>query len=96
MIKHLVLAATFVSLGICFAQPARADSSWIFRRSYYSHDPITPVQIGNLSPYPVRPVRAPGTYVRFGYRRLHSTIRVGPWSHDHLNVYESWVQTGGY
>lgn len=72
---------------------ARADS-WIFRRSFYSHDPVTHVRIGKqFSRGPVF-TRPEGEYVRTGYRNLHSTIQAGGTTYDHVNLWESWIQTG--
>ena len=90
MLFSLVVAATLYSL----ASPAQAES-WIFQRSYYSHDPVTDVRIGRPSvsggPYYTRPQ---GAYIRSGFRNLNSVINVGGAGADVTNVWESWIQTG--
>ena len=92
MTKLLRLLTIFTPL-LCLPGYAQADS-WVFQQSYYSHDPVTHVRIGRSShggPYYTRPR---GAYVRSGYRNLRSTITAGGRSYDHINVFESWIQTG--
>lgn len=92
------MTRTFLYLSVCLAlialtTPARAGS-WIFRRSYYSHQPVTPVQVGvpsSRGPYYVRPA---GAYYNGGYRYLRSNIVIRGQVFDSLNVYESWGQAG--
>src|SRR3954447_4023999 len=78
-----------------FASMANADESWVFQRSYYSHDPVTNVRIGRPAvsggPYYTRPQ---GAYVRSGFRNNNITINVGSAGADVTNVWESWIQTG--
>jgi hypothetical protein len=80
-------------LALLAADSARAES-WMFRRSYYSHNPVTHVRIGRQ--YATGPIftRPQGEYVSGSYRHVHSTISVGGQTHDHLNLYESWIQVG--
>lgn len=77
------------------ASISQADESWIFQRSYYSHDPVTNVRIGRPAvtggPYYTRPQ---GAYVRSGFRNNNITINVGSAGADVTNIWESWVQTG--
>ncbi len=89
----LQIFAFVVALG---GSPASAGvgQSWLFNRSYYSHVPVKKVEIGRRSaggPFFTRPQ---GAYVKSGYRWLNSQIIVGGQTYDHLNVFESWVQTG--
>ena len=76
-------------------QAAPAQGSWIFQRSYYSHDPITAVRIAEPAvhggPYYTRPQ---GAFVKSGFRNLNSIIPMGPLGTDQMNYWESWVQTG--
>src|SRR3989442_15309899 len=87
----LVLFVSLVSAG----SRAQAEESWIFQRSYYSHDPITSVRIADPAvhggPYYTRPQ---GVYVRSGWRYGNNIINMGPMGSDQTNVWESWVQTG--
>ncbi|MEX2142639.1 MAG: hypothetical protein WD894_25520 [Pirellulales bacterium] len=78
-----------------FCAPASADAaSWIFQRSYYTHDPVTKVRIGPQAtggPY-YSPVR--GEFIRTGVRQLRSQIRVGGMVFDQYNEWDAWIQTG--
>ena len=92
--KRCLCVAVVLFLGLCSAQPAQAEN-WMFERSYYSHEPATPVAIGRRArggPYYTRPQ---GAYFNGGFRRLRSTINIGGLVYDNLNLFESWAQTGG-
>lgn len=89
------LIATILLAGLATAATAQADNSWMFQRSYYSHQPVEPVAIGRRArggPYYTRPQ---GAYFNGGFRRLRSTINIGGQIYDNLNLFESWAQTGG-
>src|SRR5262245_60362685 len=91
----LRLLAVAVVLS-AFAGSAWAEGgSWVFQRSYYSHDPVTEVRIARPQvsggPYYTRPR---GAYVKSGFRNLNSVINVGNAGADITNVWESWIQTG--
>jgi hypothetical protein len=93
--KRLLLSMAAATVLYSFTLAAQADESWIFQRSYYSHDPVTNVRIGRPAvtggPYYTRPQ---GAYVRSGFRNNNITINVGSAGADVTNVWESWVQTG--
>lgn len=94
MMRFYLIAAILLA-GLAGASTAQADNSWMFQRSYYSHQPATPVTIGRRArggPYYTRPQ---GAYFNGGFRRLRSTINVGGQIYDNLNLFESWAQTGG-
>lgn len=75
--------------------PQPAQNSWVFRRSYYTHDPAIPVQVGNYAvnrgPVYTRPQ---GEYIRGSYRNSYSMIRVNGQIWDRTYQWDSWVQTG--
>ena len=91
--KKTMITALVAASVLTLSAPVSAGS-WMFRRSYYSHDPVRPVQIGQ------RPVRGPvytrpqGDYVRGGYRSLHGSIRIGGNTYDHYHIWDSWIQHG--
>lgn len=94
MRRCLLIALLLAGFGSA-AAPAQAGNSWMFERSYYSHQPATPVTIGHRArggPFYTRPQ---GAYFNGGFRRLRSTINIGGQIYDNLNLFESWAQTGG-
>ena len=95
MIDNLRKLALSAVLFAAMVGSASAASSWIFLPSYYSHDPVAPVQVGPRyegGPYYVRPQ---GEYVRSGFSSTQSTISVGSMGTDTYQYYESWIQVGG-
>jgi hypothetical protein len=92
MKSHLL---KLVALTAIWAVPQLASAgSWIFRPSYYSHEPTTNVRIGRQ--YSKGPVftRPEGSYVRGGWRWQNAPLIVGGQIYDNYNYYESWVQHG--
>jgi hypothetical protein len=77
----------------CCSPPS--PPSWAFRRSYYSHDPVTDVRIGTPSvpggPYYTRPQ---GDFARGGWRNVQNFINIRGRSYQQLNAWESWYQSG--
>jgi hypothetical protein len=95
MIGNLRTLIFSIAILTAAASSASAGSSWIFLPSYYSHDPVAPVQVGPRyegGPYYVRPQ---GEFVRGGYNCSQSTITVGNMGTDTYQYYESWIQVGG-
>ena len=90
---HMLRVCTLIALFV--VAPASANAaSWVFQRSYYTHDPVTKVRVGPQTtggPY-YSPVR--GEFIRTGVRQLRSQIRVGGIVFDQYNEWEAWVQTG--
>ena len=72
-----------------------ATGSWIFRPSYYSHDPATTVRIGRQ--YSHGPVfyRPQGEYIKTGLNYTRSAIQVGGQTFEQVNQWDSWYQVGG-
>jgi hypothetical protein len=90
--RCLLIAVAFAALT-CSADDCLGES-WIFQRSYYTHDPVTKVRVGPQAtggPY-YSPVR--GQFTRGGYRYLRSQIVVGGMVFDQYNEWDSWIQTG--
>jgi len=90
--RRFILVATL--LAAAYGSPARAGESWVFRPSYYSHNPVTNVRVGRQFSYGPQYTVPIGEHVRSGYRNLHSTIQVGGGTFDMVNVWEAWVQVG--
>jgi hypothetical protein len=93
LIRRSFFFAAVIS-AMLLGSKVKADS-WVFLPSYYSHDPVAPVQIGPRyegGPYYIRPQ---GEYVRSGYTHTQTTISVGSQGTDTFNYYESWIQAGG-
>lgn len=69
-------------------------SDWMFERSYYTHNPVQPVQVG-AQPSPTSPYysRPQGAYTSSGLRQLRSTIRVGNMTDTYMQ-WDGWVQRG--
>jgi hypothetical protein len=92
MKPHLLTLAALAAIGTT-PQLASAES-WLFRPSYYSHDPTTSVRIGRQ--YSVGPVftRPTGGYVSGGWRWQNNRITIGGQIYDNYNYFESWAQQG--
>src|SRR5262245_30722452 len=73
--KRVLPVALLLAWALVISPSAFAES-WIFQRSYYSHEPPAPVRIGPRAwggPYYTR---QRGEYVRSGFRNLNSTINI--------------------
>lgn len=86
--------------GLCCASAAEAGTrsapapSWMFRRSFYSHQPVHEVRVGAAPRGGPRYTRGRGGYYQGGYRYLRSNIVIGGQVFDSFNVVESWGETG--
>jgi len=76
-------------LGILLAT-AGAQASWIFRSSYYSHDPQTGERVSQYAKPEPSYSRVGGEgYLQSAYRHNATTLRAGD-SADHVHVVETW------
>ena len=77
----------------CGPQPPQ--NSWVFRRSYYTHEPSIAAPTGGnyVARGPVY-TRPEGEYVRGSYRSSYSMIRVNGQIWDRTWQWDSWVQHG--
>ena len=92
--KRVFYAAAIAAAVLAQASPGYAEN-WIFARSYYSHAPANPVQIGRRSSsHGLYYTRPQGEWVRTGYRNLQSDIRIPGQTTDRYRVTESWIQYG--
>lgn len=73
--------------------PPLPAESWIFQRSYYSHQPATEVEVGPQTPHSPLFTRPQGAYIRGGYRRLRVGGNLRAYD-DYHYFYESWFQAG--
>ncbi len=88
----VLAAAAMLPAGFC---STAAAASWVFLPSYYSHDPVAPVQVGPRyegGPYYIRPQ---GQYIRGAWSHTQSSISVPNMGTDTYDYYESWSQVGG-
>jgi len=88
MRRHLVLALALVATpSAALAQQA----SWVFRPSYYTHDPKTGDRVTQFAQPAPAYVREDPTYQQSGFRYSRSAVRVGD-SYDYLHMVETWGQ----
>lgn len=88
------LAALVFAVAVIASPLSALAESWIFRPSYYSHDPVTNVRIGRQ--YSAGPVftRPTGGYISGGWRWQNASIIIGGQMFDNYNYFESWGQQG--
>jgi hypothetical protein len=89
MRRHLVLVVAVAATGTAYA--AMAETSWIFRTSYYSHDPATGKRVNQFAPEKAAYVRTDPTYQQSVYRHSRSGFEVGG-SYDYTHTVETWGQ----
>lgn len=87
MKRHLAFAITLAVSSLAGA--AAAQTSWIFRPSYYSHDPGGYTRVEQFATH--APAYAPSdpTYRQSAYRQNRTSIRAGD-SADNMHVVETW------
>lgn len=93
----MIRTLTLLLFCTCFSETCLAGegSSWLFRRSYYSHEPVRPVTIArrNIAGTP-QFTQPQGAYVRSGFRFSRNTINVRGLTVDNYYEFDSWVQSG--
>lgn len=85
MRRHLVLASVWAAA--CTAQ-ALAES-WVFRPSYYSHDPSTGQRVNQYHAEKAPYARIDPTYQQSMYRHVQTALSVGG-SGDYQHLVETW------
>ncbi|HUT09173.1 MAG TPA: hypothetical protein VMY42_01630 [Thermoguttaceae bacterium] len=88
MRRHLVFLMAIATLSP--ASTARAEASWIFRPSTYSHDPQTGKRVHQFAPKQPAYKRDDSTYFQSGYRHRRWTLRGPDGSADRLHVVDTW------
>lgn len=100
----LILASLLIVLAFCqrpaaaqqqaaVQQPAASSPSWMFRRSYYSHEPVQRVEIGPPTNTRIRYTSPTGEYIRWGWRNSNMSGNIRS-SFDNFRVFEAWAQGG--
>lgn len=96
--KRTWTAAALIAAALLGGLPQAEAAGYIFERSYYSHAPAKPVEIGpQAHRAPLGPVfsRPQGFAVNSGYRLQRSMMRVGGQVVDQTYNWDSWFQTTG-
>jgi hypothetical protein len=84
-----------LTLLIALLPAASAEAgSWLFERSYYSHHPVTSVEVQRRSVGGPYYSRQQGEYVRSGFRNIRTTIIANGRVYEQGQFFESWVQGG--
>ncbi len=66
------------------------ETSWIFRPSYFSHDPDTGKRVDQYEPEQISYYRDDPTYMESGYRHYDYEIYGPGGAADHLHVVQTW------
>lgn len=69
---------------------AAAEGSWIFRPSYYTHDPATGQRVAKFAGGEIPVAMADPSYRQSGYRHIRSSLRGADGTADRLHVVETW------
>lgn len=91
MKRWFISAALVVACG---ASATRAEAgSYLFERSYYSHTPEKPVQVGPRAPIGGPQFTRPqGVAATSGWRMQRNQIRVGGQIVDQTYIWDTWIQ----
>jgi hypothetical protein len=90
-----ILAAITTARAGCDCQVAvcrsdQEETSWIFRPSYFSHDPDTGQRVAQYEPERTSYYRDDPTYMESGYRHYEYEIYGPGGAADHLHVVQTW------
>jgi hypothetical protein len=88
MRRHLCLAVALTAIALLGAETSHA--SWVFRPSYFTHDPETGQRVAQFSPGETPYARGDATYQRSGYRHMRSSLRGANGSADRMHIVETW------
>jgi hypothetical protein len=66
------------------------DTSWIFQRSYFSHDPDTGQRVDQYEPEQVSYYKDDPTYIESGYRHYQFELLGRGGTADRLHVVQTW------
>lgn len=91
--NRLITLLFVVGFSLALSHSASA-ASWVFQKSYYSHDPVTEVRIGPQASGGPYYSRVQGEFTTIGLRHVRSQINVRGVVFDQYNVWDSWIQTG--
>jgi hypothetical protein len=69
---------------------AGAEGSWVFRPSYFTHEPETGHRVAKYAPGATPYVLLDGSYRQSGYRHIRSSLRGADGTADRMHVVETW------
>jgi hypothetical protein len=100
--NRLLLILLFLS-AFSVVSVARADSnvpavcccdtdepSWVFRASYFSHEPDSSVRVAQYTPEPTSYAREDPTYLESAYRHNQFILRGADGSVDRTHIVQTW------
>ena len=88
MRRHLCCVVALLAIALVTAGRTEA-TSWIFRRSSFTHHPATGDRVAQFAPKKTPYTLNDGTYRQSAYRHNRSTIRAGG-SADRMHIVETW------
>ncbi len=86
--RRAIASAAALAAAV-LALPMAAQASWIFRSSYFSHEPSTGERVAQYAPLPTPLVTVDPTYEQSAYLHSESHLQVGD-NADHMHVVETW------
>lgn len=88
MTRRLVVVVALAALG---PDGLPAAESWIFRTSYYTHDPATGSRVNQFAAEKTAYVRTDPTFQESVYRHSRSGFEVGG-TYDFMHTVQTWGQ----